>query len=41
MMIVIILITFLTILLLCALYCACEIAKRSDEQIEIERKLRK
>lgn len=40
MMVVILLITILTILILVALWCACEIAKRCDEEIELERHLR-
>ena len=40
-MIIVVLIVLFTLLLMCALYCAFVIAKQSEEQIEIERKLRK
>lgn len=40
-MIVIILIAIFAIMLLVALWCAFELAKRSEEQAEIERRLRK
>lgn len=38
---IIILIAIFTIMLLLALWCALELAKRSDEQIELERYLNK
>mgnify|MGYP007115451460 CR=1 FL=1 len=38
---IIILIVIFTVMLLLALWCALELAKRSDEQIELERYLNK
>ena len=41
MILIIILIVIFTLFIMAALYCAFVLANRSDEQIEIERKLRK
>ena len=40
-MIIVVLIVLFTLLLICALYCAFIIANQTEEQIEIEKKLRK